>query len=155
MLSIGDEVETMEDSPFLTTRATIAAQQMGDATLVQIHARGVHSILETGTVNEWPSPAHRTIVAAAANDRQLLLGLSSAELAFFFIGDDGVLNQLEEMPEMSGKVTALGVGQTPRGQQQAKYAVVGCDDCTIRVLSIELDSPLEPRSVPSFVGRPH
>ena len=154
VLSIGDEVETMDNSPFLTARATIAAQLMGDATLVQVHARGVRSILESGAINEWPSPAHSTIVAASANERQLLLGLSSSELAFFFMGDDGVLNQLEEMPEMSGKVTALSVGQTPRGQMQAKYAVVGCDDCTIRVLSIELDSPLEPRSVQALSAVP-
>ena len=154
VLSIGDEVETAEDTAFLTNRATITAQQMGDATLVQVHARGVHSILESGAINEWPTPSHRTIVAASGNERQLLLGLSSSELAFFFMGDDGVLNQLEEMPEMSGKVTALSVGQTPRGQQQAKYAVVGCDDSTIRVLSIDLDSPLEPRSVQALSAVP-
>jgi len=154
VLSIGDEVETAEDTSFLTNRATVTAQQMGDATLVQVHARGVHSIMESGAINEWPTPAHRTIVAASANSRQLLLGLSSSELAFFFIGEDGVLNQLEEMPEMSGKVTALAVGATPRGQQQAKFAVVGCDDCTIRVLSIELDSPLEPKSVQALSAVP-
>lgn len=154
VLSIGDEVETAEDTSFLVNRATITAQQMGDATLVQVHARGVHSILESGAINEWPAPAHRTIVAASGNARQLLLGLSSSELAFFFMGEDGVLNQLEEMPEMSGKVTALSVGATPRGQQQAKFAVVGCDDCTIRVLSIELDSPLEARSVQALSAVP-
>lgn len=154
VLSIGDEVETMENSPFLTNRATLEAGLMGDATLVQVHARGVRSILESGNINEWPTPSHRTIVAASANDRQLLLGLSSAELAFFFMGDDGVLNQLEEMPEMEGKVTALSVGQTPKGQVQAKFAVVGCDDCTIRVFSIELDSPLEPRSVQALSAVP-
>ncbi|KAI7171011.1 hypothetical protein D0869_15364 [Hortaea werneckii] len=154
VLSIGDEVETMEDSPFLTNRATVTAQTMGDATLVQVHARGVLSILESGDVNEWPSPAHRTIVAGSANSRQLLLGLSSSELAFFFMGDDGVLNQLEEMPEMSGKITALAVGATPPGQLQAKFAVVGCDDCTIRVMSIELDSPLEPKSVQALSAMP-
>lgn len=153
-LSIGDEVETMENSPFLSSRATLAAELMGDSTLVQVHARGVRSILGSGTVNEWPSPAHRTIVSAAANERQLLLGLSSSELAFFFMGDEGVLHALEDMPEMSGKVTALSVGRTPRGQQQAKYAVVGCDDCTIRVLSIELDSPLESRSVQALSAVP-
>jgi splicing factor 3B subunit 3 len=154
VLSIGDEVETMEDSPFLSNRASLEAKLMGDSTLVQVHARGVRSILESGRINEWHSPAHRTIAVASANERQLLLGLSSAELAFFFMGDDGVLNQLEEMPEMSGKITALSVGSTPKGQMQAKFAVVGCDDCTIRVLSIELDSPLEPRSVQALSAVP-
>lgn len=154
VLSIGDEVETAEDTLFLTNRATLTAQQMGTATLVQVHARGVHSIMENGAINEWPTPAHRTIVAASANEGQLLLGLSSSELAFFMIQDDGILAQLEEMPEMSGKMTALAVGQTPRGQKHAKFAVVGCDDQTIRVLSLDVESPLEPKSVQALSAVP-
>ncbi|KAF2726095.1 hypothetical protein K431DRAFT_1040 [Polychaeton citri CBS 116435] len=154
VLEIGDEVETAEDTQFMTNRGTLHVQLMGDTTLVQVHQRGVHSIMENLSINEWPSPSHRTIVAAGGNDRQLLLGLSSSELAFFFMGDDGVLNQLEEMPEMTGKVTAIGVAPTPEGLQQAKWAVVGCDDRTIRVLSIELDSPLEAKSVQALSATP-
>jgi splicing factor 3B subunit 3 len=152
--SIGDSVEQIENSSFLENRATVHAQQMGDSTLVQVHARGIRSILEDGRLNEWPTPAHRTVVVASANERQLLLALSSAELAFFFMGEDGILIQLEEMPEMSGKITAMSVGQTPNGRQQAKFAVVGCDDQTIRVMSIELDTPLEMRSVQALSAVP-
>ena len=155
VLSIGDEVETLENSPFLTNRATLAAILMGDATLVQVHARGVRSILESGSINEWPTPSHRTIVAASGNERQLVLGLSSAELVFFLMEEDGILSELEgEMPEMSGKVTALGVGQTPKGQRLAKFAVVGCDDCTIRVISILPDDALERKSLQALSAVP-
>lgn len=145
--SITDSVEQLENSSFLENRATIHAQQMGEDTLVQVHARGIRSILGPGGINEWQTPKHCTVSCASANDRQLLLGMSSGELAFFFMGDDGILNQLEEMPDMSSKITAVSVGRTPRGRQQAKFAVVGCDDQTIRVVSIELDSPLEVRSI--------
>jgi len=153
-LIIGDEVETMENAPFLGSRATIEAELMGASTLVQVHARGIRSILASGNVNEWPAPAHRTIVSASANEQQLLLGLSSSELVFFMMGEDGILSQLDEMPEMSGKITALSVGRVPKGQLQAKFAVIGCDDCTIRVLSIETDAPLEPRSVQALSAAP-
>ncbi|KAK5707950.1 pre-mRNA-splicing factor rse1 [Elasticomyces elasticus] len=154
VLSIGDEVETVENTLFLTSRPTLEAAQMGTDTLVQVHTRGVHSILSSEKTNAWQAPANRSIVAASANQHQLLLGLSSAELCYFFMGDDGILNQLEEMPEMSGRITCLSVGQTPVGLQQAKFAVVGCEDCTIRVLSIELDSPLEGRSVQALSAVP-
>ncbi|KAK0348925.1 pre-mRNA-splicing factor rse1, partial [Friedmanniomyces endolithicus] len=40
VLSIGDEVETIDDTSFLTNRPTVTAAQMGDDTLVQVHARG-------------------------------------------------------------------------------------------------------------------
>ncbi|KAF2769382.1 hypothetical protein EJ03DRAFT_327440 [Teratosphaeria nubilosa] len=154
VLSIGDEVETLENTAFMTSRATILAAQMGEQTLIQVHARGVRSIYADGKVNEWPSPQHTTILTASANQRQLLLGLSTGELCFFFMGEDGVLSELEERPEMSGKITSISVGQTPKGQLVSKYAVVGCDDDTIRVLSIELDSPLEPRSVQGLSAAP-
>ncbi|CAK3864564.1 Pre-mRNA-splicing factor rse1 [Lecanosticta acicola] len=152
--SITESVEQLEGSAFLENRATIHAQQMGEDTLVQVHARGIRSILGRGTVNEWQTPQHRTVSCASANDRQLLLGLSSAELVFFFMDDNGDLQQLEDMPEMQGKITALAVGRTPKGRQQAKYAVVGCDDQTIKVLSIELDSPLETRSMQLLTAVP-
>lgn len=154
VLGIGDEVETLEDTAFLTSRATITAAQMGEDSHVQVHARGVRTIRANGTVAEWKSPAHRTIVTAAANQRQLLLGLSSGELVFFFMDQNGELNELEEYPEMSDRVTAIGIGATPRGQQQAKYGVIGCEDRTIRVLSTDLETPLEPRSVQALSDVP-
>lgn len=154
VLGIGEEVETLDDTNFLTTRATIVAAQMGDNAHVQVHARGVRTIHGNGAVNEWPSPTHRTIVAGCANQRQLLLGLSSGELVFFFMDQSGALSALEDFPEMSGRVTAMGIGATPTGQLQARYCVVGCEDNTIRVLSADLDTPLELRSVQALSATP-
>lgn len=154
VLGIGDEVETLEDTSFLASRATITAAQMGEDSHVQVHARGVRTISGNGAVAEWPCPTHCTIAVAAANQRQLILGLSSNELAFFFMGTNGELNALEDFPEMSDRITAIGIGPTPKGQQQAKYGVVGCEDKTIRVLSTDLDSPLEARSVQALSDVP-
>lgn len=151
---VDDNVETLDHTPFLTARATITAAQMGDDSHVQVHARGVRTISGSGAVSEWKSPAHRTVVAGAANQRQLLLGLSSGELAFFFMSDTGALQALEDYPEMSDRITAIGIGSTPKGQLQARYGVVGCEDRTIRVLSTEIDSPLEARSVQALSDIP-
>ncbi|OQO05830.1 hypothetical protein B0A48_09925 [Cryoendolithus antarcticus] len=154
VLGIGEEVESLDDTAFLTVRATICAAQMGDNAHVQVHARGVRTIQASGAIVEWPAPTHRTIVAGSANQRQLLLGLSSGELAFFFMDQSGALNALEEYPEMSDKVTAIGIGPTPKGQMQARYGVVGCEDRTIRVLSTDLETPLEARSVQALSDVP-
>lgn len=151
---IDDMVQQLDDDPFLHSRATITAAQMGDSSHVQVHARGVRTISAKGAITEWHSPAHRTIVAGAANQRQLLLGLSSGELAFFFMSESGALQALEDYPEMSDRITAMGIGSTPKGQLQARYGVVGCEDRTIRVLSTEIDTPLEPRSVQALSDVP-
>ena len=153
VLQISDTIEEVEDTKFHTSRATIEARQMGEDSLVQVHARGVRTVMPSGKINDWNTPIHRTAVSASANQWQLLLGLSSAELVYF-VFENGALHALEEMPEMSGTVTALSVSQTREGQQLSKYAVVGCDDCTIRVLSLEVDSPLEVRSVQALSAAP-
>ncbi|KAF1819766.1 uncharacterized protein K489DRAFT_412467 [Dissoconium aciculare CBS 342.82] len=152
--SITDSVEQLEDSGFMENRATIHANQMGDATRIQVHARGIRSILESGAVNDWETPKHTTIVAASSNSHQMLIGLSSGELVYFMMDEDGVLQQLEDMPEMDDKITSLAVGTTPPGRQQAKFAVVGCADSTIRVISIETSSLLEVRTVQALSAIP-
>lgn len=154
VLRITDSVETVDDTAFLLTRCTIFAQLMGQDTLVQVHPKAVRQIRSSGQVVDWPSPKNRSIVVAAGNGNQLLLGLSSGELAFFFYGEDDSLSQMEDMPEMNGKITAVAVAKLPKGMAQAKYAAVGCDDQTIRIFNITVDKPLEQRSVQALSAVP-
>lgn len=143
----GDDINGVEDSVFIHNRATLLATLMGEDTKVQVWPRGVRTILADNSVTEWFPHHSLSVACAAANERQLLLGLSSSELAFFFMTEQGVLSELQEKPEMSGSITAIGLANTPKGQLQARFGVVGCDDLTVRVVSIELDSPLEVRSI--------
>lgn len=110
---------------------------MGEATLVQVHARGIHMIKPSGEITEWPCPPNRTVVSGDVNQQQVCLGLSSGELAYFQMGDDESLGQLAEMPQMSGTVTAVSMGPTQKGSLRRSVVVVGCDDSTIRVLSLD------------------
>nr|POE86616.1 pre-mrna-splicing factor rse1 [Quercus suber] len=154
VLRIADDVESVEDTGFLNARCTVFAQLMGEDTLVQVHPRAVRQIKSSGQIDEWPSPANRSISVAAGNESQLLLGLSSGELVFFFYGADNSLSQMEDMPEMNSKITAVAVAKLSKGMAQAKYAAVGCDDQTIRIFNITVDRPLEQRSVQALSAVP-
>ncbi|KAF6530378.1 hypothetical protein HZS61_001690 [Fusarium oxysporum f. sp. conglutinans] len=90
VMSVGDEVEQVSDSGFLTTVTTLAIQQIGDDGIVQIHSKGIRH-LRAGQINEWPAPQHRSIVAVTTNKRQIAIALSSGEIVYFEVDSDGSL----------------------------------------------------------------
>ncbi|KAF5593786.1 pre-mRNA-splicing factor rse1 [Fusarium subglutinans] len=138
VMGVGDEVQQVSDSGFLTTVTTLAIQQIGDDGIVQIHARGIRH-LRGGEINDWPVPQHRVIVAVATNERQIAVALSSGEIVHFEIGSDGSLADL---------------GPVPEGRLRSPILAVGCEDCTVRILSLHPDSTLESKSIQALIAAP-
>ena len=153
VLSIGETVEEVSDSGFLTNVSTLAVQQLGHDGLIQVHPKGIRHIVQ-GRVNEWPAPQHRSIVAAATNDSQVVIALSSGEIVYFEMDEDGSLAEYDEKKEMFGTVTSLSLGQVPEGRVRSSFLAVGCDDCTVRILSLDPDSTLESKSVQALTAAP-
>lgn len=154
VLGIGEIVEEVSDTGFLTTAPTLAVQQLGEDSLVQVHPRGIRHILADRRVNEWPAPQHRSIVAAATNQRQVAVALSSGEIVYFEMDADGSLAEYDERREMSGTVTSLSLGEVPEGRVRSSFLAVGCDDSTVRILSLDPDSTLENKSVQALTAAP-
>lgn len=154
VLSIGETVEEVTDTGFLSTAPTLAVQQLGEDSLIQVHPRGIRHILADRRVNEWPAPQHRTIVAAATNERQVAVALSSGEIVYFEMDTDGSLAEYEEKRQMSGTVTCLSLGEVPEGRVRSSFLAVGCDDSTVRILSLDPDSALENKSVQALTSAP-
>lgn len=153
VLSIGETVEQVSDTGFLDTVTTLAVQQLGDDGLIQVHPKGIRHIRH-GRVNEWSAPQHRSIVAAATNSRQVAIALSSGEIVYFEMDEDGSLAEYDEKKEMFGTVTCLSLGEVPDGRQRSSFLAVGCDDRTVRVLSLDPDSTLENKSVQALSAAP-
>ncbi|KAK4163512.1 Pre-mRNA-splicing factor rse1 [Cladorrhinum sp. PSN259] len=153
VLSIGETVEEVSDSGFLTTVPTLAVQQLGEDGLIQVHPKGIRHIVQ-GRVNEWPAPQHRSIVAAAANGNQVVIALSSGEIVYFEMDMDGSLAEYDEKKEMSGTVTSLSLGRVPEGLRRSSFLAVGCDDCTVRILSLDPESTLEMKSIQALTAAP-
>ncbi|KAJ5416211.1 hypothetical protein N7465_004906 [Penicillium sp. CMV-2018d] len=154
VLSIGEIVEEVSDTGFLSSAPTLAVQQLGEDTLVQVHPRGIRHILSDQRVNEWPAPQHRSIVAAATNERQVAVALSSGEIVYFEMDADGTLAEYDERRQMSGTVTSLSMGEVPEGRMRSSFLAVGCDDSTVRILSLDPDSTLENKSVQALTSAP-
>lgn len=154
VLSIGETVEEVTDTGFLSSAPTLAVQQLGEDALIQVHPKGIRHIRADRRVNEWPAPQHRSIVAATTNERQVAVALSSGEIVYFEMDQDGSLAEYDEKREMSGTVTCLSLGEVPEGRVRSQFLAVGCDDSTVRILSLDPDSTLENKSVQALTSAP-
>ena len=155
VLSIGETVEEVNDTGFLSSAPTLAVQQLGEDALIQVHPRGIRHIRADRRVNEWPAPQHRSIVAATTNERQVAVALSSGEIVYFEMDpEDGSLAEYDEKREMSGTVTCLSLGEVAEGRVRSQFLAVGCDDSTVRILSLDPDSTLENKSVQALTSAP-
>jgi len=154
VLSIGETVEEVTDTGFLSSAPTLAVQLLGEDALVQIHPKGIRHIRSGGQVNEWPAPQHRSIVAATTNQRQVAVALSSGEIVYFEMDSDGSLAEYDERKEMSGTVTSMSLGEVPEGRVRSSFLAVGCDDSTVRILSLDPESTLENKSVQALTAAP-
>ncbi|RAL58496.1 hypothetical protein DID88_005200 [Monilinia fructigena] len=62
--------------------------------------------------------------------------------------------EYDEKKEMSGTVTCLSLGEVPEGRQRSQFLAVGCDDSTVRILSLDPESTLENKSVQALTSPP-
>lgn len=123
VLSIGETIEEVQDTGFLSSAPTLAVQQIGPDALLQVHPHGIRHVLADRRVNEWRVPQGKTIVSAATNKRQVVVALSSAELVYFELDLDGQLNEYQDRKAMGSTVLALSIAEVPEGRQRTPYLV--------------------------------
>ena len=154
VLSIGETVEEVTDTGFLSSAPTLAVQQLGEDALIQVHPHGIRHIRADRRVNEWPTPQHRYIVAATTNEKQVAVALSSGEIVYFEMDTDGSLAEYDEKREMSASVSCLSLGEVPEGRTRSQFLAIGCADSTVRILSLDPESTLENKSVQALTSEP-
>lgn len=125
VLSIGETIEEVQDTGFLSAAPTLAVQQIGADALLQVHPQGIRHVLADKRVNEWRAPPGKAIVCATTNKRQVVVALSSAELVYFELDLDGQLNEYQDRKAMGSTVLALSIGEVPEGRQRTPYLVCG------------------------------
>lgn len=123
VLSIGETIEEVQDTGFLSSAPTLAVQQIGADALLQVHPHGIRHVLSDRRVNEWRVPQGKTIVSATTNKRQVVVALSSAELVYFELDLDGQLNEYQDRKAMGSTVLALSIAEVPEGRQRTPFLV--------------------------------
>ena len=154
VLSIGETIEEVQDTGFLSSSPTLAVQQLGASALLQVHPHGIRHVLADRRVNEWRVPQGKTIVCATTNRRQVVVALSSAELVYFELDLEGQLNEYQERKAMGSTVLAMSVGEVPEGRQRMPFLAVGCEDQTVRIISLDPESTLETISLQALTAPP-
>ncbi|KAG0304071.1 Splicing factor 3B subunit 3 [Linnemannia gamsii] len=154
VLSIGETVEEVTDTGFLASTPTIAVQQLGQDALLQIYPQGIRHIRANRQVTEWRAPGGRQIVRAATNSQQVVIALTGGELVYFEVDESGNLSESNVRREMSGNVTCLSIQPLPVGRRRVRFLAVGCDDNTVRILSLDASSTLEPLSMQALSAVP-
>jgi splicing factor 3B subunit 3 len=150
VLKIGEEVEQASNTGFLAETTTLGVQQFGEDCIIQIHPRGIRHIQglefpegdaagKTHALSDWHVPPHRTVVAYAANNRQVVLALSSGEICYFECDTDGSLAQAEDQVALEHNITCIAIPDVPEGKVRAAWMALGTSDQSIRIYSLEPD----------------
>lgn len=154
VLSIGESVEEVSDSGFLLDVPTLAVEQLGRDSVVQIHDGGIRHIGQDLTTREWEPPYGTHVVAATTNNFQIVIALSNKSIVYFELDDEGQLNEFGEHKELPSSPITMSMGKVPDGKLRSLFLAVGCEDSTIRIFSLDLDSTLEPLAMAALSAPP-
>ena len=157
VLSIGEVVEEVENSQFVNDQPTLAVQQVGTSSVVQIYTNGIRHVKHTRTedkeqsisrkITDWYPPAGITIVNASTHREQVIIALSNAEICYFEVdATDDQLIEYQDRVEMSNSITSIAICEETANKKNL-FAVVGCSDETIQVLSLQPHNCLETLSL--------
>ncbi|GMK57012.1 hypothetical protein CspeluHIS016_0308520 [Cutaneotrichosporon spelunceum] len=154
VLSIGETIEEVNNTGFLSSGPTLAVQQLGSNGLLQVHPYGLRHIRAADRVDEWPCPPGTTIVSATTNTRQVVIALSTAELVYFELDDEGSLSEYQEKKSLPGNATCVSIADVPEGRKRTAFLAVGCDNQTVHVISLEPDNTFETLSLQALTAPP-
>ncbi|KDQ52575.1 hypothetical protein JAAARDRAFT_73058 [Jaapia argillacea MUCL 33604] len=154
VLRVGEPIEEVQDSGFLVTSLTLAMQQMFMNGLLQVYPGGIRHIGLDKHVAEWRVPLDKRIVSCATNTRQVVVALSSAELVYFELDNGGKLNEYQERLALGSAVLTIGIGEVPEGHQRTPHLAVGCEDQTVRMISLDPETALQTISFQALTAPP-
>mmetsp|Transcript_10419 Transcript_10419/g.21430 ORF Transcript_10419/g.21430 Transcript_10419/m.21430 type:complete len:1222 (+) Transcript_10419:121-3786(+) len=156
VLSVGESVEEVSDTAFVTDAPTIACSKLADGGMVQVHPNGVRHIKADGkTFKDWQCPGLKKIEYASCNTNQVLIAFESqvGEICYFEL--DESMNLAEKVTkDLEVEITCLDIGVIPKGRNRSLFAVIGGVDDTVRVLSLSPQDYLSERSSAVVQGRP-
>lgn len=146
VLSIGEVVEEVSDSEFVTNQPTIHVQQTGKSSIVQVFSNGIRLIRhikngdeEIKKTTDWYPPAGISVIKASGNNTQLIIGMSNREVCYFEIdsADDQLIEYQERLEVSGGSISSLAILSSKDPEKRSSHAIIGSSDETIQVVSLK------------------
>lgn len=148
VLQVGEEVEEAENSGFRTDVATLQAAQLGNNSVVQVFADGLRQIFyddddkPVDTV-KWEVPVGIEVLHSAVTETQVVLALSSREIAYFEVDEQDRLIEYGERKELGSQITSLCLGELSGGRKRFPFIFAGGKDQTLTILKTDPSATLE------------
>ncbi|OMH80520.1 Splicing factor 3B subunit 3 [Zancudomyces culisetae] len=144
VLLIGEEVEEVLDSGFISDTPTLGVQLLADNGMLQVTPHALRHIKADGRVNEWQPPPGREIIATTSNSRQVVIALNRGDVILFELdGDLGILSEWGEKLNIGCDVVCLAIPEIQEGRTRALVMAIGCNDQTARLVSIDPNKDLD------------
>ena len=89
--------------------------------VIQVHPEGTRHIRSGGRKEDWA--AKTTVVKAAVNTTQVVLGLAGGVLKYFELDETGQLIEIEKK-EMGQDITSLDVAPIQSGRARSRFLTV-------------------------------
>jgi splicing factor 3B subunit 3 len=153
VLGIGDTVEQVNDSGFVSDHGSLLVNILEDDSMLQVHTNGVRHIRKFQPVTEWKAPGKKVIERCAANARQLVICLAGGEIIYFELASTGELQERGKF-DLGFEVCSLDIGEVPEGRQRFPYVAVGSWDNTVRILALDPNDLFRPKSTLALTSHP-
>jgi splicing factor 3B subunit 3 len=135
VLSVGDTVQELQNSGFVTNKATLCVANMGPASIVQVHDEGVRLLNDQAvSVADWNRG--RRVSRAACNGRQLAVVLEPREVVVAELDAAGRLQETatHTLPE---EASFVALSPVLPGRQRGSFVAVGDFNSSVRIFSLE------------------
>lgn len=120
--SVGESIETVDNTGIRPDVRTLGIQLLADDTLVQVHPRGLELIHSDGRRTPTPVKRGTQAVSVTSNARQIVVALSTGELAYYLL-QEGQLTEYSETKDMGVGITAISLAELPEGRLITPYLV--------------------------------
>lgn len=120
--SVGESIETVDNTGIRPDVRTLGIQLLADDTLVQVHPRGLELIHPDGRKTPTPVKRGTQAVGVASNARQIVVALSTGELAYYLL-QEGQLTEFSETKDMGVGITSISMADLPEGRLITPYLV--------------------------------
>lgn len=87
-----------------------------------MHPNGIRHVRADKRINDWKAPGKQIVTKVAANEQQVVIGLSGGSVIYFELDVSGQLLEVEKLDGL-GDINSLALSPLEEGRQRARFLV--------------------------------